>query len=287
MTVILVTGATGMFGSRVVRGLLDAGKPTRALVRDESRPEGLEAAGAELAVGDMDRPETLPAALKGVRRVFLVSPMDDRIDARERAVTRAARAADVELVIKLYGAVKHHGDSLDALHLASIAELRESGLRWSLLSPNSVMETSLLSQAEAIKHTGAMWGSAGDGRVGLIAADDAAAAGVALLSGDPEPERNYEVTGPEAVTMAEVARRLSGLLGRSVAYNDLPENAFRDMLVQQAGMTPEQAEIGVLAHFRAWRRGDADLVTDTVAELTGHPPISLDQWLRQHQTAYA
>ncbi len=284
---ILVTGATGMFGSRVARGLLDAGQPTRALVRDGCRAKDLETAGVEIVVGDMDRSETLPAALEGVRRVFLVSPMDDRIDVRERAVTRAARAAGVELIIKLYGAVKHRGDSLDALHLASIAALRESGLRWALLSPNSVMETSLLSQAEAIKHTGAMWGSSGDGRVGLIAADDAAAAGVALLTGNPEPEHNYEVTGPEALTMAEVARRLSAVLGRPVVYNDLPEDAFRKMLVQQAGMTPEQAEIGVLAHFRAWRRGDADLVTSTVAELTGHPAISVEQWLRQHRTKYA
>jgi len=283
---ILVTGATGMFGSRIARGLLDARQPTRVLVRDRAKAKDLEAAGAELAVADMDRPETLPAALKGVKRVFLVSPMDDRIDVRERAVTQAARAAGVELVIKLYGAVKHHGDALDALHLASIAALRESGLRWALLSPNSVMETSLLSQADAIKHTGAMWGCSGDGRVGLIAAADAAAAGVALLTRDPEPERSYEVTGPEALTMAEMAQRLSAVLGRTVLYNDLPEEAFRDMLVQQAGMTPEQAEIAVLAHFRAWRRGDADLVTETVAQLTGHAAISVEQWLGQHQTAF-
>jgi uncharacterized protein YbjT (DUF2867 family) len=57
---ILVTGATGMFGARVVRGLLDAGEPVRALVRERSRGGDLEAAGAELTVGDMDRPETLP-----------------------------------------------------------------------------------------------------------------------------------------------------------------------------------------------------------------------------------
>lgn len=284
---ILVTGATGMFGSRVVRGLLEAGQRTRALVRDRSRAKDLEAAGAELAVGDMDRPETLPAALEGVRRVFLVSPMDDRIAAREGAVTQAARAVGVEWVIKLYGAVKHRGDSLDALHIASIATLRESGLRWAALSPNSVMETSLLGQAEAIKHTGAMWGCSGDGRVGLIAADDAAAAGVALLTTDPGHERSYEVTGPEALTMAEVAQRLSAVLGRTVLYNDLPEDTFRDMLIQQAGMTAEQAEIGVLAHFRAWRRGDADLVTDTMAELTGHAATSLEHWLGQHQSAFA
>src|SRR5436309_14597311 len=171
--VILVTGASGMFGVRVVRGLLAAGQPVRALVRKRSRGVELEAAGAELVVADMDRPETLPGALVGVDRVFLVSPMDDRIETRARAVTMAAKAAGVRLVIKVYGAVKHRKDRLDRLHLASIAALRDSGLRWALLAPNSVMETSLLRQAEPIKRTGAMWGCSGDGKVGLVAADDA------------------------------------------------------------------------------------------------------------------
>lgn len=274
-----------MFGGRVARGLLTARQPIRALVRERSRGAELEAAGAELVVADMDRPETLRGALDGVERVFLLSPMDGRIDVRERAVTEAAEAVGVELVIKLYGAVKHRGDPLDRLHLASIQALRDSGLRWALLSPNSVMETSVLGQVGAIKQTGAMWGCAGDGKVGLIAADDAAAAGVALLMGEPEPQRSYEVTGPEALTMTEVTNRLSRVLGREIAYNDLPEEEFRDMLVQQ-GMTPEQADIEVIVHFRAWKRGDAELVTNTVAELTGRPPLRLDEWLRRHQAAF-
>jgi uncharacterized protein YbjT (DUF2867 family) len=284
---ILVTGATGMFGGRVARLLLGAGQSVRALVRDRSRGADLDSLGAELVVADMDRPETLEPALEGVERVFLVSPMGDRIAEQERAVTIAATEASVELVIKLYGAVNHRGDPLDQLHQASIEALRVSGLRWALVSPNSVMETSLLSQAETIRQTNAMWGCAGDGRVGLIAADDAAAAAVALVSGDPEPGRSYEVTGPEALSMADMARHISAMLDREITYNDLPEEDFRQLLVEQAGMTPEEAEIGVIAHFRAWRRGDADLVTSTVLELTGHEPRSLDEWLAEHRTTFA
>src|SRR5437763_15878744 len=156
-----------MFGGRVARGLLRASQPVRALVRERSRGAELEAAGAELVVADTDRPETLPRALDGVKRVFLVSPVDGRIDVREPAVTAAAEGAGVELVIKLYGAVKHRGDPLDRLHLASLQALRDSGLRWALLSPNSVMATSPCGQMGAIKQTGAMWGCAGTGRHGL------------------------------------------------------------------------------------------------------------------------
>jgi uncharacterized protein YbjT (DUF2867 family) len=285
--VILVCGATGMFGGGVARGLLRDGRPARALVRDPAKAEALKAAGAELAVGDMDRPETLPAALEGVDRVFLVSAMDGRVAERERAVIAAAASAGVELILKLYGAVKHRDDPLDQLHQASIQALRDSGVRWALLSPTSVMETSLLSQAEAIKQTGAMWACAGEGKVALVAAEDATEAGVALLEGKAEPGGNYEVTGPESLSMAEMAGRLTAALGREVAYNDLPEDDFRDMLVQEAGMTAEEAEIGVILHFQAWKRGDADLVTDTVQELTDRPPQTLEQWAREHAAAFS
>jgi uncharacterized protein YbjT (DUF2867 family) len=283
---ILVTGATGMFGGRIARGLVDAGKPVRALVRDRDKAKELEEAGAELVVADMDQAESLGPALDGVDRVFLVSPMDDRIEARETAVTAAAKEAGVDLVVKLYGAVKHHGDSLDKLHRASIEALRESGLKWALLSPNSVMETSLLSEAEPIKAMGKMFGAAGDGKVGLIAADDAAAAGVALLSGDPEPERDYKVTGPESLTMADMASAIGRALGKPVAYEDMTDDDLRNLLMQYAGMSAEQVELGVLVHYRAWKRGDADLVTDTVEELTGRKPMTLDEWLARNLAAF-
>jgi uncharacterized protein YbjT (DUF2867 family) len=275
-----------MFGGRIARGLVDAGKPVRALVRDRDKAKELEEAGAELVVADMDQAESLGPALDGVDRVFLVSPMDDRIEARETAVTAAAKEAGVDLVVKLYGAVKHHGDSLDKLHRASIEALRESGLKWALLSPNSVMETSLLSEAEPIKAMGKMFGAAGDGKVGLIAADDAAAAGVALLSGDPEPERDYKVTGPESLTMADMASAIGRALGKPVAYEDMTDDDLRNLLMQYAGMSAEQVELGVLVHYRAWKRGDADLVTDTVEELTGRKPMTLDEWLARNLAAF-
>ena len=275
-----------MFGSRIARGLLDADQPVRALVRDREKAQKLEEAGAELVVADMDQPESLGPALDGIDRVFLVSPMDDRIEARETAVIAAAKDADVDFVLKLYGAVKHHGDSLDRLHRASIEALRQSGMTWALLSPNSVMETSLLSEAAPIRAMGKMFGAAGDGRVGLIAADDAAAAGVALLSGDPEPGRDYQVTGPESLTMAEMASAIGRALGKPVAYEDMTDEALRDMLVKYAGMSLEQVELGVLVHYRAWKRGDADLVTDTVEALTGRKPMTVDEWLARNLAAF-
>lgn len=283
---ILVLGATGMFGGQVAHELLRQGQPVRALVRSEEKGHELAAAGAELAVGDLDRPETLGQLARGVERVFLVSPMDGSIADREIAMIDAARESGVERVVKLYGAVRHDGDALDRLHQASIAALRTSGLCWALVSPNSVIETALYSQRQAIEQAGGMFGSAGDGRVGLVAAGDAGRAAAAVLLRDRvENGEEFVITGPEALTMAEVAATMTEVLGRPIGYSDMTDDQFAGIL-EQVGMTPEQIEIGVLAHFRAWRAGGADRVTDTYRELTGSEPTSLRHWLEQHRSAF-
>jgi hypothetical protein len=92
---ILVTGATGMFGSRVLRETVARGGEVRGLVHSEAKIAPVEAAGAEAVVGDLDRPETLPPALDGIERVFLITSVDLKGGARDSAVIESARAAGV------------------------------------------------------------------------------------------------------------------------------------------------------------------------------------------------
>lgn len=280
---ILVTGATGMFGRRTVGQLAARGVPVRALVHS---PQHAEELPAEIVAGDMDEPDSLTNALAGVEAVFLISPMDEHIERRERNVLDAAVRAGVGRIVKLHGAVRHRGDRLAQLHEASIEAIKGSGLSWALVSPSSVMETSLLSQAQSIQTTNSMWGCAGDGRVGLVAAEDVARAAAIVLEEGIDDGRNFELTGPEALSLTDVAATMSRVLGRSIAYNDMPEDDFRRVLVEQDGMAPEEAELKVILHFRAWRRGDADLVTETYRELTGEEPTSVATWVAAHRAAF-
>jgi uncharacterized protein YbjT (DUF2867 family) len=280
---ILVTAATGMFGSRTVRQLAALAAPVRALVHSAEHARGLP---GQIAVGDMDRPDTLAEPLDGVETVFLISPMDTHVQERETNVLRAAQRARVKRIVKLYGAVRHRGDSLDRLHVASLEAIKASGLEWALVSPSSVMETSLLPYAQTIREMNAMFGCAGDGRVGLIAAEDVARAAAVVLTERFEPGRNYELTGPETLSMSEMAGVLGHVLGRQITYSDMPDDEFRKLLVEQGGMTPEEADIKVILHLSAWRRGDADLHTDTVRELTGQDAMSLAEWVAAHREAF-
>jgi len=284
---ILVTGATGMFGSGVTDRLAERGVPVRAMTSSATHAQQMARPGVEPVVADMDRPETLGEAMAGVDTVFVVTPMDDRVQARERNVLEAAKREGVRRIVKLYGAVEHHGDDLGSLHDASVEAIRESGLQWALLSPTSVLETSLLSMIPWIEATGSVVACAGDGKVAHVAADDVARAGAAVLAERDENGRNYVITGPELLSLGELCEILSRVTDRPVPYVDVSDEQLTQLLTEQAGMGAEQAEIGVVCHFRAWRNGDARAHTDTFRELTGLSPTTVEQWIEAHRETFA
>jgi uncharacterized protein YbjT (DUF2867 family) len=202
-------------------------------------------------------------------------------------VLEAAKCAGVRRLVKLYGAVEHHGDPLGSLHEASVEAIRQSGLEWALLSPTSVLETSLLSMIPWIEEVGSVVACAGEGKVAHVAADDVGRAGAVILTDRRENGRDYVITGPQLLSLGELCEILSRVTGRSIPYFDVSDEELERLLVEEAGMTAEQAEIGVICHFRAWRNGDAQAYTDTYRELTGQQPITAQQWIEAHRDVFA
>jgi uncharacterized protein YbjT (DUF2867 family) len=283
---ILVTGATGMFGSGIADCLVERGTAARAMTSSVEHAQRMARPGIEPVVADMDLPDTLGEVMLGVETVFLVSPMDDRVQVRERNVLEAAQRAGVRRIVKLYGAVEHHGDDLGSLHDASVEAIRQSGLEWALLSPTSVIETSLLSMIPWIEEIGSVVASAGNGKVAHVAVDDVARAGAAVLLSHGESGRNYVITGSELLSLGELCEILSRVTDRSIPYVDVSDEELTRLLTEEAGMTAEQAEIGVVCHFRAWRNGDAQARTDTYRELTGRRPTTAEEWIEAHRDAF-
>lgn len=93
-----------------------------------------------------------------------------------------------------------------------------------------------------------------------------------------EPGANYPLTGPAALTMDEMALALSESLDRAITYQDMPEDNFRRLLVEQGGVPEDPVDVQVMLHFAAWKRGDADLVTEPRADRpTTNKPRGLDR----------
>ncbi|MCX6286957.1 MAG: NAD(P)H-binding protein [Bacteroidetes bacterium] len=279
MSRILITTANGMFGKAVANELINKGHPVRLMVRDLSKCT-ISDTNAEIVQGDLDKPETIIPVMEDVGSVFLSSPMDTRITQREISVIQAASQKGVRHIVKLYSAVKHEGDALDKSHLAVIDFLRTSGLQWTLVSPNSVMETSLFGHQPSIKYMNAIYGISGLAKIGLVALRDVAEVSSVVLTTGGHHEQNYELTGSEALNLYDVADIFSEVLVRRVDYIDWSEEAFSKMLQKyDKSLTPERLELEVLCHLRAWKNGKADLVTDTVKQITGRDPVSLVQFI--------
>ncbi|MAB83433.1 MAG: hypothetical protein CMJ24_08360 [Phycisphaerae bacterium] len=284
---VLVTGATGMFGSAMVDALDRAGVEVLAMTRRESSAEELTRGNVTGVVGDLDDPASLPMLMERVERMFLVSPMHADLGRREVAAIDAAVAAGVDQIVKLFGAVRHEGDPLDVQHQLAIEALRACDVPWTLVSPQTVMETNLLGQTEGIRHENSMYGSAGDGRIGMVALADCIDVASIVLQSAPAQwsGRNLEITGPAALTYTEVAEQMSLAMGRAISYVDMPEQEFAAMLIEY-GFPADDVELQVLCHFRQMRLGKADLVTDTFEELTGRPATSIRVWTSAHLDAF-
>ncbi|WAP60277.1 SDR family oxidoreductase [Streptomyces sp. S465] len=281
---ILVTGATGRIGSEAVRLLAGRDLPTRALVRDTSRvPKDGAWSGAEVAVGDFDRPHTLDEAMRGVGTLLLISPS---LPGQEIAVIDSAARQGVQHIVKITNHKATPDSPVDRRrdHARIEAHLRASGLRYTLLGPNLLMQN-LFAVAPMIKQTHGFVMSAGEGRFGMVDARDVSACAAAVAAAPAgHVGRTYLLTGPELVTYADVAAELTHALGQEIEYRRITPEQHREAMVQ-AGL-PEPVAASNAQVFGLIAEGDAAWLSDDVASLTGTSPRGLRAFVTDHVDAF-
>lgn len=280
---ILVTGATGKVGRHLVRELARHGHPVRALVRNRARATAIEGTGVPMVVGDLDKPETLPPALEGVRRVFLLSSPSPRVEELHGHLVDAAAEAGVAHVVRLSarGADPEGPIALLRWHGQAEKRLEASDLAWTHLRP-TFFQQNLLGLAPWIAARGELRVPGGDARVAMIDVRDVARSAAAVLAGDVEDHagRAYELTGPKAQGFGEVAQVLSAVLGRDVRYVDQdPEEARQAM--EGAGV-PGWLASGLVELYRLYAERGEEEPTGEVERLTGRPATPLAEVVRRH-----
>lgn len=287
MKKLMITTGNGMFGGALVSALAGSDAvDVNAMVRQLD--SFTSAAGNITAVtGDMDDPASLTDAVAGATDVFLVSPMDEHIATREINVIDAVIASGTNArVLKLHGAVEHRGDHLSSLHQQSIEHLKASGLPWTLICPNSVMETSFLGLASSIQF-GMLAGTSDHGKVGFVALEDVAAATAKVVTDGSWVGESVILTGPAAIDMYDVAADFSAVLGKEIEFQNMTDDEFAKMVIE-FGVFPdrETCEMQVLCHYRAWGRGDAALVSDDFEKVTGRKATSVKEWIEAHKAHF-
>src|SRR5262249_1934605 len=250
---ILVTGATGLNGTALIRRLSAKGAPARALARSAAKAAGIACLpNVEIAEGDMLRAETLAPALRGVERAMLISSSAPDMVEVQSTFIDAAKKAGVKQVVKLSGIMP----ALDSpfrfakMHAEIERNLEKSGLAFTHLRSGEFMQA-YFRQAGSIAAKGALFLPMEDAKIASIDVEDLAEVAAVVLTRPGHEGKVYPLTGPESLSMAEVAERLSAATGRQIRYvNVPPEDAKRAQLA--AGMPPYMAD--ALAELFAERR---------------------------------
>ena len=281
---LAVAGASGQLGRGVVAELLERvpAAELRLLTRTPERLDHLAAHGADVRRADLDEPDALPDALAGVRGLLLISTdaLDRRVTQHRDAIS-AAVAAGVERVIytSVVSPVEGNPAAVVESHRQTEEDLRAAGCAWTLLRNNLYAEYQA-PELEAAQATGQVLHNRGDGTAAYVSRLDCSAVAAAVLAEDGHDGQAYDVTGPEALSAADLAALYGELAGRPVEAVAVDDDTFIAALAGEDADGHMQYGARLVASFgRGIREGWFADVSDVVERLTGRPPRSVREVL--------
>ena len=275
---ILVTGATGTVGSRVVEALAGAGAAVRAASRAPSDQPREPVSPVRF---DFHDPSTFGPAFAGVRTLFLVRPPAlARLGDLEPAL-RAGLTAGLEHVVLLS---VQGAERIPVLPHARLERwLWAAPVRWTFLRPSFFDQNLVTVHGAALRRTGELAVPAGRGRTAFVDAHDVGDVAARVLL---EPERHagcaYTLTGSEALTYGEVAGIMTAVLGRTVRYTQPGLVAYATRARRDLGLPPALVAATSVIYTTA-RLGLAAGLSPATAELLGRPPITMAEFVERER----
>ncbi|WP_343983966.1 SDR family oxidoreductase [Kribbella koreensis] len=269
-----MTGSTGQLGSRIARLLAADGVAQRLIVRDPGRAPSL--AGAEVAQAAYGEKAALLNALDGVTTLMLLSATEsaDRVSLH-KATVDAAVAAGVQRIVytSFVGASPSATFTFARDHWHTEEHVRSTGVDFTFLRDNLYLDF----LPGFVGADGVIRGPAGDGRVAAVARDDVAAVAARVLVSSQHSGMTYDLTGPSAFTLTEAASLMSTAWGRPVRYEpETLDEAYRS----REGFGAAAWEVaGWVTSYAAICSGELSGVSSAVEDITGHPAISLPDYL--------
>jgi uncharacterized protein YbjT (DUF2867 family) len=239
----------------------------------------------ESVTADFDDPKTIRHALESVDRAFLVTNSSERVEEQQLRFVDAARTAGVRHLVYLSQLHAKRNSPVRFLHYHAVVEdaIRSSGMRFTNLRPNLYMQ-SFLGFRSSIAADGRFFAPVADARVSLVDVRDIAAVAVAALTENGHEGKTYDITGPEALTHAEIAFQLSEVLAKQVSFVDIPEVAMRDGLIG-FGFPDWQAD-GLIEDYAHYRRGEASDISTSVQDVAGVAPNTFGAFARDYKHVF-
>jgi NAD(P)H dehydrogenase (quinone) len=298
VTRIVITGASGQYGSALTDILIASGRAADLILISRT-PEKLAARvtqGCTVRYGDFDKPETLLVAVQGADKMMLIS--GTRVGARvvqHKAAIDAAAAAGVQHVV--YTSFIGIDDPANPAevrhdHIETERLIKASGCAWTMLRDAHYADAMILMAGPGVLQTGKWVGNAGEGREAMVWRDDCVESAAAVLLGDGHQGKTYNITGPDLQTFGEMAALMAEITGRPVEYvsvDDAGQYAMFDAMGIPRRPVDDQSVAGIpwnsddmVTFGRAIREGFLAICSGDVERLTGRPARSVRQMIEDN-----
>jgi uncharacterized protein YbjT (DUF2867 family) len=276
---ILITGASGTVGKAVLAEVARSGEKHRAMYRSKEDTASAPA-GTETVIADFSDKASLALALRGVDSVYLVCSPIPALVQLEGNVIEAGEASGVRRIV--LNSALGAGDymkSFPSWHRKVEEKLQATEFSYCILRPNSFLQNVLTYYAPSIRAQGAFYGAMGNARTSYVDVRDIAAVAAKALQGGDHDGKIYELNGPQALTCAEAAEKISRHARIVAQYVDIPAEAQRKAMMDQ-GM-PEWQVTALLELQEYYTGGKGGTLDGTLEGLLGRPPITMDQFLEE------
>jgi len=234
---ILVTGATGHLGTATIAHLLKNTTAANivAFARDEAKAQHLKEQGIEVRIGNFDDTASLDKAMQGIEKVLLISTIDHHRIEQHKNVVNAAKKAGVKHIVYTGVSLKDVDSSatkeLMESHFQTEDYIKASGLTYTFMRNTLYTDVIPMYVGEKVFETGIFY-PAGNGKVPYALRREMGEAAANVLLQNGHENKTYQITGSELYSFADIARHLSALSGKDIAYTDVEATAFAAQLEQ-------------------------------------------------------
>lgn len=282
---VLVTGASGHLGQLVLAELVKNKKTNIiATTRDISKLNSLASQGVSVRSADFNNSEALVKAFEGADKLLLISTdaIGARLEQHKNAINAAKKAGVKHIIYTSWPNPTTSKALVADDHAATELLIKESGLSYTILR-NFYYANNLLHSLPNAVAMGAIYGTAGKGKVAYVTREDCAKAAAGALESTSFENKVYDITGPRAITTDELAGILSEVVGKKIPYVDLTEADFKAALVK-SGLPELWADVYVSFDV-ANKLGEEEKVSSAVKELSGHSPQDIADFLLANRAA--
>ena len=278
---ILVTGATGNVGSEIARQLIAKNVPFRIYVRDADKAATMIGAeGYEIALGDFSNEAAFDSALEGVDAVYMVTNQSDAFKSDLQRMVRQAEQAGIKRFVMLSAEGDPESDIFFVRRTGELEEIvRGTSLDWTFLRPDWFMQN-----FAGFVAAGMVAFPEGPGKTSFVDVRDIAEVAIKALTETGHTHRTYRLTGPDAMTFAQAAARISAGLGRDIPFVGITPEQMRDGLIAQ-GAEVWYAEMNAEMTF-AIRMGMSFSPSNDVEFLLGRKPRALETYVSDHKAGW-